>query len=113
MKKLLRSRLSILAVMLGYSVLAADGAGAAANQASMPLNCTPSPGGMSLKEEAKCACAAALKSNSIEALENFLLKYEGVDSECAVLASTALTAFAGGGGGGGTLGDNGNPGYGR
>jgi hypothetical protein len=61
--------------------------------------CIPSNGSQS---EEECACAAALKANTIPALEAFLKNYPLGDkpSACGALALNALSSFGGGGGGG-------------
>ena len=68
--------------------------------------CKPGNGTQS---EEECACAAALKANTIPALEAFLRKYPlgHNPSVCGALALNALSSFSGGGfsgGGGGSPG---------
>jgi len=64
-----------------------------AQQTESVLECR-APGSMSRAEEAQCACEAALRENTIEALENFILRYGNDSSACFALAQAALSKFS-------------------
>lgn len=95
-KKQLLATLSMLAFTLGG---AATSSQAAVNKPSVNntqamfdnLQCTP---GKTVEE---CACEAALKINTIDALEEFLRRYppnKHAPNACSALATTALNGFA-------------------
>ncbi len=92
----------VFSLSQGQSVEAAPRQG----QTAMVLECRPGDTNMTPVEEARCACEAALKRNTIEALENFLLKYGATDTQCDALASTALAQFGPTSGGNGRSGDS-------
>jgi hypothetical protein len=102
--------IALVAVAGFGGVHAASAAQRSAGFASGP-ECKPGNG---LQTEEECACAAALKANSIPALEAFLRKYPlgHGPSACGALALNALSNFSGGGGGGGISGGGGGQ-YGR
>ena len=98
MRIYLSSVFKLVTAVLGLSFFGVPNAAADASRQkqSMVLQCHNTSQGMSLKEEISCACNAALKTNTIEALEAFMRLYGGkADSECLALASTALVAFGG------------------
>lgn len=101
MTKELKSRMATLLVALVS--IAGFGGG-------LPASASPKTGGFAsglvckpgsgLQSEEECACAAALRANTIPALEAFLRKYplgKG-PSACSALALNALSNFSGGGG---------------
>jgi len=71
--------------LLGLSVAFSDAA-----QASVD------PGGV---KEAELACELALKTGTIEALEDYLHRYPNAPTACKALALNSLGQFAGGEGG--------------
>ena len=97
-------RFSLVKLLAGLVTVAGFGwvplASAAPNgvNSASVLECKP---GIGHQSEEECACAAALKANSIPALEAFLRKYPlGKNpSACSALALNALSSFGGGGGG--------------
>lgn len=96
MRKFVSSLSKLSAAALGLFVMG-SGSDFAIAQDKAALDCSSVGSGMSLRDEAKCACDAALRSNSIEALEEFLFRYGEVDTRCTALASTALKTNFGGG----------------
>lgn len=113
MRSFLFKFFNVLAALLGLSFFE-TGATAATSTSSIILNCEPGRG-MSRKEEIECACDAALKAGTIEALESFLARYGKEDSACSALATTALAGFSPDQGGdlNRTIEDTGGEGYGR
>jgi len=49
--------------------------------------------GQSFAEEAECACENALRENTIEALENYIMRYGNANNACMALAQAALAQF--------------------
>ena len=101
-KKLKASAVNLLVALVafvgfggGLTTASAATAGFAAGSECKPGNGTQS--------EEECACAAALKANTIPALEAFLRKYPlgRNPSVCGALALNALSSFSGSSGGGG------------
>lgn len=90
-KKQLLATLSVLAISLGGVAAAAQEAPNNTQAMFSNLQCLPG------QSEEECACEAALKENSIDALEEFLRRYPPNNSEpsaCSALAMTALEGFA-------------------
>jgi hypothetical protein len=100
---------TVLSQILGVSSgLIASGPAQAADLDYSQYQCDP------LADE-QCACEAALKENTIQALEEFLRKYPPgrKPSACGALALDALSKFACNDGGGSTnICGNGSSGYG-
>jgi len=94
-----RVRFSLVNLLVGTVALAGFGSlPTAANAKVQEMNmCLPGNG----KTQEECDCEAALKTNTIQALEAFLRKYplNGKPSVCGAMAFNALTKFDGGGGG--------------
>lgn len=119
MRRFLLNAFKIVAAGLGLSFFGSNAdVRAASNNSVLVLNCS-AQGRMSRQQEVECACDAALKAGTIEALEGFLARYGTEDSACSALASTALANFAPPDGSrpnnslGGTGGVSGEGGYGR
>jgi hypothetical protein len=75
------------ALVLGFSVLAYSVPAAAQEDVAQGNRCK-APASPRIEEE--CACEAALKENTIGALEEFMSRYPGSTSACSALALSVV-----------------------